>query len=29
MKPDSLKNGAKGYAKSIVSQLDKDGALKR
>jgi hypothetical protein len=29
MNPDSLKNGAQGFAKSIVSQLDKDGALKR
>jgi hypothetical protein len=29
MNPDSLKHGAQGFAKSIVSQLDKDGALKR
>ncbi len=29
MNPYSLNAGAEGYAKSIVSQLDRDGALKR
>ena len=29
MNPYSLKSGAEGYAKSVASQLDKDGALKR
>lgn len=29
MNPNNLENGAKGYAKSIVSKLDKDGALTR
>ena len=29
MSPYSLKSGAEGYAKSVVSKLDRDGALKR
>ncbi|MCG8393566.1 MAG: hypothetical protein MI745_10825 [Pseudomonadales bacterium] len=29
MNPNNLKNGASGFAKSMVGKLDKDGALKR
>ena len=29
MNPYNLKSGAEGYAKSVVSKLDRDGALKR